>query len=168
MKRRFWLPLGLLLQVISGCVTSSFVVTDPRAAGRPATRPSMFIDRLPPMPFYSIGIIEVRAPAGTKLGKVLEEAVRKGGEVGCDMIVDRIIYRVSYGIPGAHALIAQTTIYAPPPIYPSPPPSQPVFIPEPPPDRREFVCGVATNPANGAPREPPRPTPPPPAPALPG
>ena len=168
MKRGFWLPIGLLsAQLLSACVMSTFVVTDPRAASRQPTRPTMFVDRLPQVPFYSIGIIEVRAPAGTELGKVLAEAVRKGGEVGCDLVVDRVIYRVSYGIPGAHALIAQTTIYAPaPPVY-----QAPVVVPEPPPDRREFICGVATNPANGAPRQPPLPTPPPrapPGPDLPG
>ena len=166
-RRSFWLLSGLLLvPLVSGCVVSSFVVTDPRAAGRQPTRPTMFIDRLPPMPFYSIGIIEVRAPAWTKLEWILDEAVRKGGEVGCDLVVDRVIYRVSYGIPGAHALLAQTTIYAPaPPTY-----QPPVNVQEAPPDKREFVCGVAMDPGKGAPRQPPPPAPPPapPGPVLPG
>ncbi len=158
-KPRFWLLLGLpLSQLVAGCITSTFVVTDPRANARPPTRPTMFIDRLPEIPFYSIGIIEVRAPAGTELGKVLDEAVRKGGEVGCDMVIDRVIYRISYGIPKARALLAQSTFY-PPPTVTQP---APVYIPEAPPDRREFVCGVATNSANRAPLQPPKPPPPPP------
>jgi hypothetical protein len=145
-------PLGPSLTALAivlgsaGCVSSTFVATDARAYGRPSTRPEIFIDRLPQVAYYSVGIIEVSSPAGTELGKVLDEARRKGGEIGCDMVVDRAIYRVSYGIPGGRALVAQV-IMAPPP--PSPPPSTvgqtPIYTP--PPDRREFICGVASVPA---------------------
>lgn len=78
--------LGMLAM---GCVTSTFLATDGRAAGRPITQPSVFIDRLPPVPFFSIGIIEVKTPAGWTLDTVVTEAARKGSEVGCDFVVDR-------------------------------------------------------------------------------
>ena len=134
--------LGSVL-LFSGCLSSTFVQTDVRAIGRRPTQPAVYIDRLPPMPFYSIGVIEVRAPAGTELGIVLNEAIRRGAEVGCDMVVDRSIYRVSYGIPGARAIVAQVGVYpsvAPPPVVYANPPA---------PDRREFICGVVLGPSVG-------------------
>src|SRR5450631_1019731 len=88
----------VLALLATGCVTSTFVAPDGRAVDRPITHPSIFIDRLPPIPFHSIGIIEVKAPAGSTLDTVVEEATRKGSEIGCDFVVDRSIYRVSYGI----------------------------------------------------------------------
>src|SRR5215831_13916695 len=54
-----------------------------------------------------MGIIEVHAPVDATLGAIVAEATRKAGEVGCDFLLDRAIYRVSYGIPGARALVAQ-------------------------------------------------------------
>ena len=139
------MPVVGSVLLLSGCLSSTFVLTDARAVGRTPTQPAAYIDRLPPMPFYSIGVIEVRAPAGTELGVVLNEAIRKGAEVGCDMVVDRSIYRVSYGIPGARAIVAQVGVYpsvAPPPVIYANPPA---------PDRREFICGVVAGPPVGTP-----------------
>jgi hypothetical protein len=130
----------------SGCVTSTFVATDGRAAGRPETQPALYMDRLPPVPFYSVGIIEVRSPSGDTLDKVVAEAVRKGGEVGCDFVVDRAIYRVSLGIPGARAVLAQYGAY-PPVIAPAPVAPAPTVVYQPPPSMREFICGVAERPS---------------------
>jgi hypothetical protein len=146
------LASSLMAVACAGCISATFVATDPYAYGRRPTQPAIFIDRLPPVPFYSIGIIEVRAPAGTTLGPVLDEARRKGGEIGCDFVVDRSIYRVSYGIPGARALLADGTaggrviLASTTPITSSPPA----------PDRREFICGVVS----GAPASPPAVAPP--------
>src|SRR5580698_283949 len=117
-----------LVMLAMGCVTSTFVATDGRAAGRPITHPSVFIDRLPPVPFFSVGIIEVKTPAGWTLDTVVAEAARKGSEVGCDFVVDRSIYRVSYGIPGGRAIIAQvgaSPVIAPAPVVTPPPAFQP-------------------------------------------
>jgi len=141
--------LGMLA---AGCVTSTFVATDGRAAGRPVTQPSVFIDRFPPVPFYSVGIIEVKTPAGWTLDTVVAEAARKGSEVGCDFVVDRSIYRVSYGIPGARAIVAQigaSPLIAPAPAVTPPPTFQPAPVYSPPPNMREFICGVADRPAPG-------------------
>lgn len=131
---------GLVMSAM-GCVTSTFVATDGRAAGRPITQPSVFLDRLPPVPFYSVGIIEVRTPAGWTLDTVVAEAARKGSEAGCDFVVDRSIYRVTYGVPGVRAIVAQ--IGASPVIAPV----QPAPVYSPPPNMREFICGVADQPA---------------------
>jgi hypothetical protein len=149
-----------------GCASSTFVATDGRAVGRPITQPSVFIDRLPPVPFYSVGIIEVQTPAGWTLGYVLAEAARKGSEVGCDFVVDRSIYRVSYGISGVRAIIAHigaSPVIAPAPAVTPPPAFQPAPGYSPPPNVREFICGVADRPA---PVSPPPPTPNVPAPAA--
>lgn len=133
-----------LLLASSGCVTSTFVATDGRASGRPETQPALYMDRLPPVPFYSVGIIEVRYPSGDTLDKVVAEALREGGEVGCDFVVDRAIYRLSLGIPGARAVIAQVGGY-PPVIAPATVAPAPTVVYEPPPSTREFICGVAEN-----------------------
>ena len=140
---------GLSMLAI-GCVTSTFVATDGRAAGRPITQPSVFIDRLPPVSFYSVGIIEVKTPAGWTLDTVVAEAARKGSEVGCDFVVDRSIYHVSYGIPGVRAVVAQ--IGASPVIAPAPVVApQPAPVYSPPPNMREFICGLADPSARGLP-----------------
>jgi hypothetical protein len=142
-----------LVMLAMGCVTSTFVATDGRAAGRPITHPSVFIDRLPPVPFYSVGIIEVKTPAGWTLDTVVAEAAQKGSEVGCDFVVDRSIYRVSYGMAGVRAIVAQvgasSPVIAPAPIGTPPPAFQPAPVYSPPPDMREFICGVADQPAPG-------------------
>ena len=146
----------------SGCyvsfVGSTFVPTDGRAVGRPATRPTVFIDRLPPVPFYSVGIIEIQAPAGVPLDEVLTEAIKRGGQVGCDFVVDRAIYRVSLGIPEVRAVIAQVGTFQP--VVPPPPvvTPAPTVANTPPPSMREFVCGVTERP--GVAHSPPVPLPP--------
>jgi len=150
--------------VASGCITSTFVLTDPRYAERPPTRPEVFIDRLPPFPYMSIGVIEVSAPPASDLSQVLAEAASKGGQVGCEVVVERSIHKITSTIPNAGPLMAQAyhtnsspAVYAPPSMY----------VPPPPPSKREFICGlrlVATlAPAAAAPR--PVPAAPPAAPA---
>jgi hypothetical protein len=139
-----------LAVVATGCVTTTdFFATDGRAAGRPVTRPSVFLDRLPTVPFESVGIVEVHAPIDSTLGAVVAEAERKGGEVGCDFVVDRAIYRVSYGIPGARAIVAQTG--AAPVIAAAAVGAHMAAVPvtpahSPPPGVWEFICGVAEQP----------------------
>lgn len=128
----------LLCVVASGCVGSTFVLTDSRYAGRPRTNPAVYIDRLPPFPYYSIGVIEVTGPAGLNLAQVLAEAASKGADVGCDVVVDRSIHRIASLIPGAGPLLAQAYM-APTPVY------TPV-MPPPPPSKREFICGIGVAP----------------------
>jgi hypothetical protein len=97
----------------SGCIRSTFVLTDPRYGGRPHSQPGVYIDRLPPFPYISIGIIDVNAAAVFDLATVLAEAASKGSAVGCDVVVDRSIH-----------LITPTCAAASPS------------------DRREFICGL--------------------------
>src|SRR4029079_12076875 len=149
---------AVLCFVASGCVTSTFVLTDARYSGRPRTQPPVFIDRLPPFPYISIGVIEVSAPAVSDLTTVLTEAASKGGEVGCDVVVDRSIHRIASMIPNAGPLIAQVGVgyTAAPPYtaelaagYTAAPPSPPapgVYAASPPPSKREFICGVRVAP----------------------
>jgi len=145
---------GGLVMLAAGCITSTFVATDGRAAGRPITQPTVFIDRLPPVRFYSVGIIEVKIPAGWTLDTVVAEAARKGSEAGCDFVVDRAIYRVTYGIPGVRAIVAQlgaSAVIAPAPGVTPPQAFQPAPGYSPPPNMREFICGVADQPVPGPP-----------------
>src|SRR5262249_51067461 len=48
-----------LALVAAGCMTSTFVLTDARYAGRAPTSPEVYVDRLPPFRYISIGVIEV-------------------------------------------------------------------------------------------------------------
>jgi len=99
--------------VASGCIRSTFVLTDPRYAGRPHSQPGVYIDRLPPFPYMSIGIVEVNEATAVDLGGVLAEAASRGGAAGCDVVVDRAIH-----------LITPTCASASPPY------------------RRQFICGL--------------------------
>ena len=120
---------------LAGCVRTSFTQTDFGFALHPAAqRPNVFLDRLPERPYRSVGIIEVISPAGFTLNQILGEVIEQGQNVGCDVIVDRSIYRVSQvdeALP--RFVFAQ---YIPPPT----PAPAPVYSP--PPDRHEFICGV--------------------------
>jgi hypothetical protein len=122
------------LLLLTGCARTTFLSTDPRYLGRSPTQPMAFIDRLPPFPYFSIGIIEVTAPAGTDIVEVVRLAIEKGSQVGCDVIVDRAIHPIASEIPktgpllayvGASQPVHTTTTYAPPP------------------NQRQFICGVA-------------------------
>ncbi len=156
---RLGAALALLTSALAGCVEATFVPIDARGYGqRPFTRPDVYLDRLPKYPFDPIGIIEVRFPAATDEGTVLDEARRQASASGCDVLVDRSLYQASYGIAGSRALVAQMMpfspgiqpmpIYTPPPVRPVPAPA-PVFVP--PPRRREFVCGVRSRVAPASP-----------------
>jgi hypothetical protein len=142
--RRASLALSIALGLAApACVTSSFVLTDARFANRAATSPTVFIDKLPPFPYFSIGVIEVQGPPAAELSEVIEEARLKGSEVGCDVVVDRSIHVITSMIPGAGPPIA-TNGYTP----------MPIIVPAVPPRHREFICGLRTNvaqaPAPGA------------------
>ena len=106
------------LLTLGACAHADFVSTDTRYQGRPRTQPWVFVDRLPPYPYISIGIIEVIAPAGTSLSDIFELARQKGSEVGCDVVVDRGIHRITSAIPQAGPVLAQLapgpTPYIPP------------------------------------------------------
>ena len=168
-SRLAWLvPLALF----AGCVQvrASFVATDqsfiPRApdptpptdftaptdrtapaAPPPPTAPApvVYVDRLPPFAYRSVGIIEVIATASAGLEQVMEAAARKGAEVGCDVVVDRTIHRVADSAP-VRGPYWPAQYYAPPPPPPPPvitPAPAPTYAYVPPPMRREFICGIA-------------------------
>jgi hypothetical protein len=137
MKRMTKRALALLV-LTAGCANySSFVATDQRAFYRAPTHPTVYVDRLPEVSFESIGVIEVRAPSGSSLDWIVQEAARKGGEVGCDLVVERSIYRVTYGIAGARAVVATS-------IQMSIAPPMAGYNGRPPKDRRQFICGITT------------------------
>jgi hypothetical protein len=158
MKVARCLACAALWVAASGCIRSTFVLTDARYGGRPRTQPGVFIDRLPPFPYMSIGIIEVTAAAGTDLPAVMTEAASKGGEVGCDVVVERSIHPITSMIPNAGPPIAQAYYTHPTPMYTP----APTYAAAPPPSKREFICGLRLVPMP-APPPAPRPAPAPPA-----
>jgi hypothetical protein len=126
MRSFLLLPLVLL----AGClVTSSFFLTDGRFhQGVHHSDPEVFLDRLPDQPYRAVGIIEVQGPGSMELGSMVNEARAKGGELGCDVVVDRAIHRVAAGeAVHSYALAANQTVYA---------------APAPPPNKHEFICGL--------------------------
>jgi hypothetical protein len=82
-----------------------------------------------------VGIIEITS-ARPSLSAMLTKAQQVGGQVGCDVVVDRQIHRVSLGVPSGR-VVATVGVWAQ--SAPPPPESSGNAIP---PSRREFVCGV--------------------------
>jgi hypothetical protein len=138
----------LLPLLLCGCINATFTSTEPSFTPHERSGlPRVYVDKLPKRPYESVGIIEVQAPAGTFLYNIWHAAAEKGRSVGCDVVVDRAIHRVSrLDLPRwsavAHPIIAFGT--APAPLVTTwtaaPPPT--VVTTAPPPDKREFVCGV--------------------------
>jgi hypothetical protein len=87
----------------------------------------VFLDRLPQQPYRPVGIVEVTG--SNDLGEIVRTASEQGRLVGCDVLVDRAIHRVS-AAPAASADLTLVTYQAQPVIVgPSPPPHQ-------------FICGI--------------------------
>ena len=153
------LTFGALL---GGCVRVEFVRTNGLAPSRRGGQPEVFIDRQPAFAFQSIGILQVTAPAGTRLSNIIQRLIEEGTAAGCDVIVDRAIFRVAAPLPlgalvamtGDGPLLAQYTPYTPAPV---------VMAPAPPPQQSQWICGVYAVPPPAAPAPPPAP-----APAAPG
>jgi hypothetical protein len=137
---RLWFLLALSL---AGCVTADFVSTDPYFRPRSHMLPLVFIDRLPPFPYRSVGIIEATIPENHPLSEVMRVVAAKGQEVGCEAIVDRSIHHVSAAPAfGGQRWLVQ---YHPPVTSTSnqiyrPAATTPVAAP--PAGRREFICAV--------------------------
>lgn len=130
----------LLAAVLAGCWSTSFIQTDPSYRATSGAWPEVYLDRLPDRPYRSVGIIEVKGPAGDfDLEDVLRHAQEKGRELGCDLIVERAIHRVS-SREQQSPRIAQLGGGFRPPASSAPPPS-PVVVPATGPGRREFICG---------------------------
>jgi hypothetical protein len=148
----------LAFGLLNGCVSATFTQTSQSyVVHRLEAPPEVFVDRLPQSAFDSVGIIEVQAPASADLSMILDAAKSKGQDVGCDVVVDRAIYRVG----GANlrrwtVALAADADSAPPPsarrhsgdpylgyaYVPAPQPAPIVYAPAPPPERREFICGI--------------------------
>jgi hypothetical protein len=161
MRSPRWFLIALAL---CGCVTAEFVSTDPSFRPRGHAMPIVYIDKLPPFPYRSVGIIEATIPDSHPLSEVMQVVATKGQEIGCDAVVDRAIHQVSAAVPVApqqrwlvqyHPPVTSSAhIYKPPQTNYQAPPA----------GRREFICAVrdATPPPPAAPLVPPAP---PPAPA---
>jgi hypothetical protein len=133
---RAWLLLAFCL---FGCVKIEYLSTDVSFRPRGHARPLVFIDRLPPYPYRSVGIFEATVPVGSSLAEVLSAVVDKGAEIGCEAIVDRAIHRVSAApVVRPRRLLVQFPQITPSPVYV---PAQPVYA-TPPPGTREFICAV--------------------------
>ena len=136
-----------------GCLHAQFSRTDPSFVEIPGKGPPrVYVDQLPQRPYRSVGIIEVLVPVGYALSDVMDLSSAEGARVGCDVVVDRVIHRVTAQEPARRfAVNAQ--------YYPTPPPPQattPYYGP--PSNQRDFICGLWV--------EPPAPPPKPPAEVL--
>ena len=155
----------LIALALSGCVTTEFVSTDPSFRPQSHALPTVYIDKLPPFPYRSVGIIEATIPDGHPLSEVMNAVATKGQEVGCDAVVDRAIHQVSAAptvvVPQRWLVQYRAPMTSSTPIYHPP---QNNNYQAPPAGKREFICAVrdATPPAPTAPAAPPAP---PPAPA---
>jgi hypothetical protein len=175
-------PLLALAPLLAACLNAQFIPTDDRAVGRRRSDPAVFVDRRPPWPYESIGIIEVSGPpAHMDLSSVMRAAQEAGAKAGCDLVLDRALH-VATG-PGADADRWAARAAAAAPVsgaprgrllvqyqpYPGAAPYQqaggtstssytppPVYAaPSPPPERRQFICGVIVERARSQPPEPP-------------
>ena len=137
---------GAALLIFGGCVRVEFVRTNGLPPSRRGGQPEVFMDRQPEFRYQSIGILQVTAPASTSLSAIIQRLIEEGGAAGCDVIVDRAIYRVAAPLPlgalvattGGPLFLAQYAPYSP----------APVMVPAPPPMRSQWIWGVyATAPA---------------------
>jgi hypothetical protein len=111
---------------LPGCAQSEFVRTDSGFTPAAATkRPPVYVDRVPPIPYRSVGIIQVKASSQNSLPLILREAGDKGQELGCEFVLDRVLFEVNKGAPQGSPY---GTPYAP--AYVAPP------------QIREFICGM--------------------------
>ena len=144
-----------------GCVPqipTNFLPTEASFAMSPSGRPpEVYMDRRPSASYRAVGIIEVIG--GDNVTAVVYAAMKKGQEVGCDLVLDRALHVVSHGPSmsrwtaiveeeergprgtidhparvAAGALLGDSfPTYTPPVIMPFPVAPQP---------HREFICGV--------------------------
>jgi hypothetical protein len=82
---------GLLAVAVAvaacGVGPARFVKNDPAFEPRPAASdPQVFLDRRPPRAYQAVGVIQLRR------GEPLARAVALGREVGCDLLVARVIH----------------------------------------------------------------------------
>lgn len=133
------------LLIVPSCWQATFIQTDPTfrpgASGAP---PAVYLDRLPGVPYRPVGIIEVQGPAGNfSLDNVLAEVQSKGAEIGCELILDRAIHRVSLrSLPRHPIVLAQAAARPYGHSYSTVAPTTHVYTQEAPPGRREFICAV--------------------------
>jgi hypothetical protein len=107
-----------------------------------------------------VGIIEVVPGAGTTLREIFDFAKKKGQELGCEIVVDRAIHRLSvsdfprwsFSLPESDPLAppnrGPTRAAAPPYFgytYSAPAPATTVYVssgPSTPPIHYEYICGM--------------------------
>lgn len=138
MTGRWAAAVGLAV-LTGGCLHAQFSRTDPsfgEVAGKPP--PRVYVDQLPARPYRSVGIIEVLVPQGYALSDVMDLASAEGARVGCDVVVDRLIHRITAREPETRFMLAQY-----PQLYPAPRLGQPMTpYYSPPPNQRDFICGL--------------------------
>ncbi len=85
-------PVGALLSLglLGGCVTQGrFVRTDPTFREAQSLQdPAVFVDRKPPQPYRTVGVIEVTLDANASVDTIRAAIIPKGRRVGCDVLVE--------------------------------------------------------------------------------
>jgi hypothetical protein len=132
---------GFLLCVLAGCAgwSTTFAPRDPTYEARRVEGPvDVFLYAPPARPYRPVGVIEVTSPSGRPpLQELVDRALVKAREVGCDLLVVRSLHRAALRLP---VLVAQR-------VDPTGlPPGETLGASEPAARRGQFVCGVYTQP----------------------
>jgi hypothetical protein len=170
MGTSWWMPSLLVTASLSACDTEPHTIfmqtVDQFTVHAVAESPPVFVDRLPPAPYDSVGIIEVAAPADALLPTVVRAARSMGQRVGCDVVVERSIHHIggegsrrwtavvasvqisgdpdddsSTARPHVSPLLGDITVMPVVPVAPGTPSTVLVQAPAAP-DKRQFICGV--------------------------
>lgn len=133
----------LSVTFFSGCVATNFVQTDAHFQGvERASMPPAYVDEVPEAPYRAVGIIEVSGPAERlDMDTLVTAARQKGRDVGCDLIVDRAVHRISTP-PRRHGSFAPTPHYFVASLANVKAPSVTAYAATAAPQgRKEFICG---------------------------
>ena len=160
--------------VLCGCGGATFIKTSRGFKPQPGNGyPEVYLDRQPSRSYDPVGIIQVSG----HLSDIIDKVREKGKELGCDVVVDRKIHRVSErSVPENPRWVVR--VAQPDRLFLSQAsagrtsrelstlfgyPYQPVYTPSPtvvtaaPLPEQEFICGIFNN-AEVAPAAPTKPT----------
>jgi hypothetical protein len=135
-------PIFMAAIALAGCgQAEAFKRTDPSYQPVSRNAPSqVYFDRAPAGSYRSVGIIVVDAPMSTPRSEVAARAARKGGSVGCELLVSTPLLDREARLNSTRFLLVHGGSHGETPMAPTAasqtaPPEDPVI-------RYEFICGV--------------------------
>ena len=84
------ISISAAILTLGGCCHSeSFKATDKGFLPTARTQaPPVFLDRLPPIPYRRVGMIDVARSNSTPLNEFIDAALARATTVGCDVVID--------------------------------------------------------------------------------